>query len=413
VPPKVPLPLARTPGDAGQVLCEIPQSPGVQSLYIHIPFCRHKCHYCDFYSIVDARDRQGSFADRLIRELRALSPWGGRPLSTIFVGGGTPSLLSLPLWEQLLAALHEVFDLSNMGTGRGEFTVECNPETVKPDLLKVLRSGGVNRLSMGAQSFNPAHLKTLERKHDPASVARAIDMARNVGFERLSVDLIFAIPGQTLEDWRTDLNTVLSLELEHVSAYALTYEPNTPLGVRLARGEVQRVDEELEADMFALTRSVLHDAGLPAYEVSNFAKPGSECRHNLAYWRQEWWLAAGPSASAHVGGHRYKNVVRLDDYLGESRDGFAPIRDYEAPDPRRALSEWIMTGLRLREGIDARLLGARAEALDPRAPARVGALTHRLREQGLLAGCERLALTESGILIADRIIVDFLRALDP
>ncbi len=189
-------------------------SPGtIRGVYLHIPFCFHKCHYCDFYSIVDSADRQGQFVRRMVGEIRALT--AGRTIrpQTFFVGGGTPSLLAWELWETLLATLRTAFDLS----GLREFTVECNPETVTQELLRTLAGGGVNRLSFGAQSFNPTHLKTLERWHDPANVGRAVGMARKAGLSNLNLDLIFAIPGQSLAQWREDLRQALDLEPTHIS----------------------------------------------------------------------------------------------------------------------------------------------------------------------------------------------------
>ena len=180
-----------------------------RSIYIHIPFCSHKCHYCDFYSFVDTRDRQGVFAARLEQELEAISVAAG-PIDTIFVGGGTPSMLEVPLWEGLLGRLNDCFDLSPIRSDSrpdaGEFTVECNPESVTPELMATLRAGGVSRISMGAQSFQNAHLKTLERLHDPGRVPRAVEMAKTAGIDRVSLDLIFAIPGQTIEDLARDLD---------------------------------------------------------------------------------------------------------------------------------------------------------------------------------------------------------------
>jgi putative oxygen-independent coproporphyrinogen III oxidase len=256
---------------------------------------------------VDTRDRQQAFTDRLIREVRAQAPFAaGAPLHTIFVGGGTPSLLKPDLWRGLLVELDRLFDLSEVRAGRGEFTVECNPETVTPELMDVLRAGGVDRVSMGAQSFSPVHLKTLERWHNPDNVPRAVEMARAAGIPRQSMDLIFGIPGQTLADWESDLAIALSMGTEHLSCYNLTYEPNTAMTKRLELGHFQPAEEEVEVEMFHATLRHVRAAGMDRYEVSNFARGGSgggcESRHNLAYWRQEQWLACGPSASGHVGG---------------------------------------------------------------------------------------------------------------
>lgn len=384
--------------------------PPAASLYIHTPFCVHKCHYCDFYSFVDTRDRQAAFIDRLALELRALAPHAARPLDTIFIGGGTPSLLRTDLWRRLLGVLHDEFDLSRVATSEGEFTVECNPESATPDLLATLRAGGVNRVSMGAQSFHPEHLKTLERWHDPDSVPRAAETASAAGIDRTSIDLIYAIPGQTLAQWDDDLTRALALRTTHLSCYNLTYEPNTAMTVRLKRGEFAPVDEDLEADMFEHTGARLAAAGLERYEVSNYARPGDECRHNLAYWRQDQWLAAGPSASGHVwagpdrraGGHRWKNTPNLGVYLEHPSRTFAPMQDHEPPETARAIRERIMTGVRLREGLDARVLLADAEHASPQSAERLASRAAQLGGDGLLhVTNERWTLQPRGWMLAD------------
>lgn len=421
MPPSIALPQSRPAPrtTARAVFATTLTTAAARSLYIHIPFCFHKCHYCDFYSIVDTRDRQDAFTDRLCRELVAISPWAGAPLRTIFVGGGTPSLLRADLWQRILATLNERFDMSAIHAAAGdttgeraEFTVECNPETVTPQLMDVLRTGGVTRVSMGAQSFDRAHLKTLERWHEPANVAKAMETARAAGIARQSIDLIYAIPGQSLDHLRADLAHALALGTQHVSAYALTYEPNTAMTARLNRGDFTKADEDLEADMFEEVIRVLRAAGLSRYEVSNFAKPGAECRHNLAYWRQEQWLAAGPSASGHLAGNRWKNVPRLDDYLTIDDDGFAPITDHETPDFSRALRERIMTGLRLEEGLDARSILSAAALTDLSAAERLTEAADDAVNQGLLtSNAQRWTLTDRGFLLADRVASTFMQCI--
>lgn len=387
----------------------------VRSLYIHVPFCSHKCHYCDFYSLVDTQDRQQAFADRLLREMAALAPWtSGLPLRTLFVGGGTPSLMRVELWDRVLTELARHFDLSDTRSGAAEFTVECNPESVTPELMQRLRAGGVNRVSMGAQSFEARHLQTLERKHNPENVARAIAIAREAGIQRQSVDLIFGVPGQTLAEWDADLRRAIALGTEHVSCYNLTYEPNTAMTARLKRGEFTPADEDLEVEMYEHTRAVLADAGLRRYEISNYARPGAEARHNLAYWRQEQWLAAGPSASGHVADWRWKNVARLDDYLNApSPDGLAPATDVEAPDEARLLKETFWTGLRLAEGVAHEPLLDRAERTHPGARQRLLRLRDHLESEGkMIAEPSRWRLTDAGMLQADAIAVDVMSAMD-
>lgn len=405
------LPMQRSVASAGvaarAVAAAASTDPGVKprSLYLHVPFCSHKCHYCDFYSIVDTRDRQRPFVERVVRELAALAPLAG-PLSTVFVGGGTPSLLRPDLWRVLLDALSDRFAFAP----DAEFTVECNPESVTPDLMAVLAAGGVNRVSMGAQSFDRRHLATLERRHDPERLPAAAGIVRAAGIRRLSVDLISGVPGQTLAEWDADLRLALDLGTEHLSAYTLTYEPGTAMTARLHRGEFTKTDDDLEADMYEHTVATLRARGFDRYEVSNHARPGAECRHNLAYWRQDGWLAAGPSASGHAAGWRWKNTPRLDEYLEADDAGFAPVCELEPPDPRRALMDRLMTGVRLREGVDA------ARALSDAAP--LGAdralaeAARGAREAGWLSQREdRWSLTDAGFLFADRVAADLIGAL--
>jgi len=402
------------------------------SLYIHIPFCFHKCHYCDFYSLVDRQDRQAEFTDALTLELAALGRYADHAgLDSIFIGGGTPTLLRPGLWRRLLRTLDDHFNLHPIRAGDGEFTVECNPETATPELMAVLAAGGVNRLSVGAQSFDRLHLATLERWHDPRSVQRALALAAEAGIERRSVDLIFAIPGQSLNDWRRDLDAALSLDpgVEHLSCYALTYEPNTAMTRRLARGDFDPAPDDLETEMYLAAVDTLARAGFDRYEVSNFARrvPGaapSETRslHNLAYWRRRSWLAAGPSASAHLrmrdgagrltAAHQWKNVPRLTEWMTGVRDsgGFSPIVDHEPPDAARWLREFIMMGMRLDEGLPAQPLLAGAEALGATDRLHAAAAPHvEVGRLDLTPAAWRL--TDAGFLHADGVAADLMDAI--
>jgi oxygen-independent coproporphyrinogen III oxidase len=374
----------------------------IRGAYLHVPFCFHKCHYCDFYSIVDSQDRQEPFVRRLIAEIEAISPRIERPLETIFIGGGTPTLLHPNLWRRLLVVIRERLPLA----AGGEFTIEANPETVTPELVEVLASGGVNRVSIGAQSFNPAHLKALERWHDPASVARSVQFLRGSGISNINLDLIFAIPGQTLDTWRSDLESALALHPSHVSCYGLMYESNTPLTQRLHMGEVQAIDEDDEAAMYEATLDVLGAAGFEQYEISNWARDGATCRHNLLYWRNANWWALGPSASGHVSGVRWKNIPRLSDYLNVGP--LPPVTDVEfVDDPTRA-GERFMLGLRLNEGLSLAEVEALLSLSGGRADARRAAL-QRHRAAGLLAvHDQRLVLTRRGRLLANDVLVDLI-----
>lgn len=389
-----------------------------RSLYIHVPFCFHKCHYCDFYSFVDTQDRQAGFVDRLLEELESLGRHAGGDgrgpvrLETIFVGGGTPSLLRPDLWSRVLAGLHAHFDLSAPTL---EFTVECNPETVTSELMATLAGGGVNRVSVGAQSFESRHLKTLERWHDPENVTRAMELADGAGIRRRNIDLIFGIPQQTVGQWESDLRRAMEIvpSADHLSCYALTYEPNTAMTQRLKRGEFTPMDEDSEVEMYTLCVEMLRAHGLERYEVSNFARPGSECRHNLAYWRQEQWLAAGPSASAHIAGQRWKNVPRLTDWMEGVAEsgGYSPMEDFEGPDAGRALAERLMMGLRIREGVDAARSLADAAAMGRRE--HLERAVERQTSFGLLTHeAGRWTLTERGYLQADGVAAEMMGAID-
>ena len=380
-----------------------PGGPGPTGLYIHVPFCLHKCHYCDFYSLVETgpESRHPAFTDRLIEEIRAARPWLGGPLETIFVGGGTPTLLAPALWDRLLAAIRADLNLQP----DCEFTVEANPDALSAELLEVLAAGGVNRLSMGAQSFDPALLKVLERTHDPDNVRRCVELARAAGITNFNLDLIFGIPGQLLEGWATDLDAVLALEPAHLSCYCLTYEPNTPLAVKLRRGAIQRVDEDVEAAMYEATIDRLAGAGFEHYEISSWARPGRACRHNLLYWRNGSWWPLGPGAAGHVDGVRWKNAPRLGDYLRVRQ--LPPITGQEQLDEDGRIGETLMLGLRLLEGIGLDRLGALLAVGDRGELRRLAVERHTAT--GLLTQRDgRLRFTRAGLLLADTVLADLL-----
>ncbi len=374
----------------------------IHAAYLHVPFCFHKCHYCDFYSFVDAKDRQEPFVDRLIAELRAYADFRGTDgdvLETIFVGGGTPTLLRPDLWRRLLPELRRCL----RPAAEAEFTVEANPETVTPELAAILAQGGVNRVSIGAQSFHPRHLKTLERWHDPANVERAMMIFRDAGITNLNLDLIFAIPGQTVDDWLADLEQAVALEPMHLSCYGLTYEPNTAMTVRLRAGRIEPVDEEVEAAMYESALDRLAEAGFEQYEISNWSRPGMASRHNLHYWRNGNWWAFGPSASGHLDGVRWKNVPRLSDYLAVTP--WSPVTDVEGMDADRRLGERLMLGLRLREG----LLHADLRTwLADDAEGRWGVIEQAMKARMMELHQDRIRLTRQGMLVADSILADLV-----
>lgn len=375
-------------------------------LYVHIPFCFHKCHYCDFYSITrQTPERMNYFVDLLLREadqwVEARRPESLRP-GTIFFGGGTPSLLPIDAMGRLLVGLGDRFDLSQVD----EWTVEVNPATADEAYCRILRAHGVNRLSFGAQSFDRSELATLERHHDPVDVPRSVQLARRAGFERLNVDLIYAIPGQDIDSWSRSLEEAIALETGHLSCYGLTYEPNTPMAVKKRLGVLQAADEAVELGMLHHTRRRLSQAGLAPYEISNYAEPGEECRHNVMYWTGGNYLGLGPSAASHVEGWRWRNRPHLGEWEAAVEAGVLPAIDVEHLSPERRAGELAMLMLRLSAGIDYSIFSART-GRDPRDLFR--AQIDQLQAVGLLhAGEHALRLTESGIDVADAIAAEFL-----
>jgi oxygen-independent coproporphyrinogen-3 oxidase len=378
-------------------------TPQFEGAYVHVPFCFHKCHYCDFYSFVDQDDRQEAYAARADMELAAMAPWVHAPLHTVFVGGGTPTLLRPPVLRAVLGSIRTRLPLA-VGA---EWTVEANPETVTPEVADALVESGVNRVSLGAQTFNERHLKTLERWHDPASVARAVGFLRAAGIRRINVDLIFGIPGQALVEWESDLRAALDIGTDHLSCYGLTYEANTAMTVRMERGEFEPCDDGLEASMLELAATRLREAGFAHYEVSNWGRIRSgdphaeECRHNLLYWRNRDWLAIGPSASGHAQGVRWKNVPRLGDWLAAT--GTSPAVDVERVTPDMRAGERLMMGLRLHAGISEAEL-AEILQLGERGPERALAIKQAVDEGMMEHAAGALRFTARGMMVANSVL---------
>ncbi len=273
-------------------------------LYIHIPFCKSLCLYCDFYSKIARHDEIDKFLDALSVEasLQAKSGFGKYRYDSVFIGGGTPSVLSPSQIETLFKCLRASFDIAP----DAEISIECNPSSVNDELLKTYRRQGINRISLGVQSFNDKHLHQLGRLHDSSGAVEAVKMIRQARFENFSLDLIFGIPSQTLFDWIDDLKMAVKLEPRHISAYNLIIEPETPFGNLYAKGKLKMPSEELQSMMYGALVKHLSEAGYDRYEISNFARPGAECRHNLKYWRLEPFLGLGPAAVSFDGSHARK-----------------------------------------------------------------------------------------------------------
>ncbi len=369
------------------------------SLYVHVPFCFHKCHYCDFFSIVGNESKHELFVERVAKELEYLKPFLGE-METVFIGGGTPTLLSDSLLQKLVFSIKTNITFSK----DYEWTIEANPETVNIAKAELLVRAGVNRVSIGAQSFNLKMLKNLERWHDPKSVGISVEAFRSVGIKNINLDLIYSIPGQTISILNDDLNCLLDLSPEHLSCYTLTYEQNTPLLHRLHVGDVTRIEHELEAEMLDVVQNTLSSSGYSQYEISNFAKDGYECRHNLSYWNNKNWWPVGPSASGHLCGKRWKNTSRLSDYLHTS--ALPPIIDIEELGIDAQVGESFMLGLRLVKGMPISLVEQLLNKPETRWRKKV--IENHLLNGYLVQESSFLRLSSAGIRFADSVISDLL-----
>jgi oxygen-independent coproporphyrinogen-3 oxidase len=388
------------PGD----LVHDPETPF--GVYLHVPFCRVRCGYCDFntYTSTELRGaRQDQYADTLLHEIalarRVLGDAGAlRPAQTVFFGGGTPTLLPAGDLARMLHGVKDAFGLAP----DAEITVEANPDTVTPAVVRELAASGVTRLSIGMQSARPHVLAALDRTHDPANVSTAVAAARDAGLA-VSVDLIYGAPGELLDDWRASLETAIEFEPDHLSAYALIVEDGTKLARQIRRGEVAAPDDDLQADMYELADDLLGAAGLHWYEVSNWARDDSQrSRHNLAYWRGSDWWGFGPGAHSHVAGLRWWNVKHPAAYAQRLAAGESPAAARERPDATARQLESVLLRSRIREGLAVAELDAGAQR----------AVTG-LVDDGLLgadsASSGRIVLTRRGRLLADTVV----RALTP
>jgi oxygen-independent coproporphyrinogen-3 oxidase len=376
----------------------------VEALYVHVPFCFHKCHYCDFYSITrQSPERMDRFVDLVLREAAS---WTSPPVTirprTIFFGGGTPTLLPVDVMGRLLAGLRERFDFSDVD----EWTIEANPATVSAEYCEMFRAAGVNRLSFGAQSFDPRELQVLERHHDPDDVPRSVELARAAGFTRLNLDLIYAVPGQDMASWSRSLERAIEIGTPHLSCYGLTYEANTPMAVRKRLGQFEGAEESLELGMLRHTRKRLAETGRPPYEISNYATAGEECRHNLVYWTGGNYIGLGPSAASHVQGWRWRNRPHLGDWERAVNSDLLPAIDVETLSPRRRAGELAMLLLRLSRGLNFADFSARTK-LDAQQLWDVE--IERFTKTGLLHHTEDgITLSESGLAVADALAAEFL-----
>ncbi len=375
-------------------------------VYVHVPFCRSLCAYCDFPRTVYRPHLARRYVDALIREIeiRSRLPSVARAeVDTVYFGGGTPSCLPLPLLSRIVKALTTNLRLLS----EVEFTLEANPESATHELLRQLRRLGVNRLSLGAQTFDRRILRLLRRRHEPEQVEEAVRGARRAGFENLNLDLIYGLPGQTLEGFKRDLEKALSLSPQHLSLYALSVHPETPLGRWVDEGKVSLPSDDEVADMYEWALSRLEGEGFVHYEISNFALPGFECRHNLKYWLNRPYLGLGAGAWSYLNGWRRGNVSKVDEYIERIEKGLDPADKAERPSLLRRASETLILGLRLTKGYDLSLLTRRYGS---------GTLScflpelEELAKEGLLRmEGRRAVLTVRGMLLGNRVWARLLK----
>ncbi len=316
------------------------------ALYIHVPFCRHKCNYCSFVSYEHREADIPAYLRALAAELtrHANGVW----VQSIYFGGGTPSLLSPTQIGDIITDIRQLYSVA----ATAEITMEANPGTVSLEYLSTIRGVGINRLSLGIQSLNDAELALMGRSHTGDEAREAVRMVRHAGLANLNLDLIYGLPGQSLTDWRRTLEAASALEAEHLSVYGLSLEPETPLWQAVQKKEIPAIDPDMSADQYELTEEMLAAHGYQHYEISNWARPGYKCRHNLTYWQNQPYLGVGVAAHSFIKGHRLANTGNLDKYLAAFSDNPAAARDTdEEISPQLQLAETIILGLRLCDGL--------------------------------------------------------------
>ena len=372
-----------------------------RSLYIHVPFCATKCHYCAFNTYAFHKEQSHHYLEALRTEME-LYRIDSDGLKTIFIGGGTPSILSAESLDMLFGHLHTIFEVD----GGAEITVECNPGTVDLQKLEVMRAGGVNRLSFGVQAMDDDTLDQLGRIHSVDEVLQSYDLARRVGFDNINLDLIFALPNQTVEEWKACLQEVISLQPEHVSAYSLMLEEGTVFYELWRTGELQRLSDETEAEMYRVTIDTLTDHGYQHYEISGFAKPSCAAKHNLVYWDNRSYIGLGPGACGYINGIRYSNIQGVEDYINCLGQGNKPIADSEQLTGRNEKAETVILGLRKLDGIREEDYRRRfGESIEDE----FGDVLDKWIGMNLLEwNGENLRLTNQGLFLANEVFVDFL-----
>lgn len=369
-------------------------------IYIHIPFCKSRCIYCGFYSttLLDLRKK---YINAVCREMELRKNYIREPFSTIYLGGGTPSLLDEAELTKLFLYINNVYDVDR----NAEITMECNPDDITPEFTNMLSRLPINRVSMGAQTFADSRLRILHRRHSSDEVKHAVKLLREAGIKNISIDLMFGFPDESLSQWKEDISAALALNVEHISAYSLMYEKDTPLWKMLDTGKVKEIDEELSLTMFKELVCQLTDAGYEHYEISNFARPGYRSRHNSSYWHQVPYIGLGAAAHSFDLNSRQWNVADLKLYIEEINNGIIPM-EREELDNDTTFNDIITTALRTSDGINLNALETR---LGKRYRNTLISAAGKHLEQGLLEiRHDRLRLTAEGIFISDMVMSDLM-----
>lgn len=370
-------------------------------LYIHIPFCAKRCLYCDFFSNTEMKFKE-PYVDAIIREMELRKEYiGGEPVETIYFGGGTPSQLQVADFERIFEAAARLFDISNCK----EVTLEANPDDMTPEYVSALRSLPFNRVSMGVQSFQEKDLRFLNRRHDRSQALRAVALCKENGIGNISIDLIYGLPGQTLDEWISNLDEAIRLDIPHISAYHLIYEEGTALYKLMEAGKIAPAEEELSVSLFSTLIYKLTEAGYLHYEISNFARPGYISQHNSSYWTGKKYLGIGPSAHSYDGESRQWNISSLPLYLKGVVSGHPDV-ELEELDLNTRYNDYIITGLRTMWGIQL------PEIKEQFGEEKQTYLEHQaaayLRKGLLIRKNDRLTLSKEGIFISDGIMSDLL-----
>jgi len=370
-------------------------------IYLHIPFCRKRCHYCDFFKSTDL-SQKARLLNGLRKELETrASELASEEINTIYLGGGTPSVLLIDELKEILQTIHLNYRISP----EAEITMEANPDDLNQAILSALREIGFNRLSMGVQSFSESDLKLMNRRHGVMQAIQSIKWAKKAGFSNISIDLIYGLPNQTLEEWERNIRIAVELDVQHISAYNLTYHEGTVFYDRLKKGILKELPDELSLQQFEMLISILKEAGFEHYEISNFCKPGMYSQHNSSYWKSEKYLGIGPSAHSFDIQTRRWNVSSVSGYL-DGIENNKPYSESEILTEQDRYNDYIITGLRTIWGISGELI--RTEFSDHY-------LAHfqKIREKYLTSGqvtetSGKTCLSPEGLFISDQILADFM-----